>query len=259
MRSQIQLTDQIRSILQSSTITENSVKLPEQLDRETYLAVDKILKTAGGKWNRKEKSHIFGSDPRQVLGLAIEQGTITDVKKETQAYYTPEAVATQAVEAALEFLDKPLSACRVLEPSAGQGALAKAILAKAKPELLVLCELDKTNEPELRKLSDTVIVGDFLTSDVGNQFDLIVMNPPFTGNQYIDHIQRAVALLRNNGVLTVTVPSSFSSTSSIKKVKDAFQLFMKFNPCLVTSNPEGAFKESGTNVSTLQVTIKKSL
>jgi len=41
-----------------------------QLDRKMYLAVNKVLEMMGGKWNRKQKGHVF-SFPREVGKLPV--------------------------------------------------------------------------------------------------------------------------------------------------------------------------------------------
>ena len=53
------IPDDIRPILARSTIAGNVLTLPGQLDRETYLRVDKVLKATRGKWDRKAKGHVF--------------------------------------------------------------------------------------------------------------------------------------------------------------------------------------------------------
>jgi len=123
MAPTFKITEQVRDVLVRSSIDATSVKLPpEHLDRALYVAVDKVLKAAGGKWDRKAGAHLFDRDPREALGLAIETGEATNLKQQFQAFYTPAPLAARMAELADV---KP--GMLVLEPSAGMGALAEAV------------------------------------------------------------------------------------------------------------------------------------
>lgn len=255
MNAKITISEECKKILQQSTITDKTLVLPEQLDRKTYTTVNKILKAAGGEWNKSAKAHVFPSDPREILGLALQEGAITDQKKATQAFYTPDDVADLLIKQALEKLSKPLPLCSVLEPSAGQGALLKALkrTSYTRPGLLIACELDASNKEALESQASMVVIGDFLTSDVGNQYDLILMNPPFTGNQYADHMARAWSLLAKGGVMAAIAPISFH-TSSVKRVEELRASLGNYSAKPLGA---GAFSESGTEVSTILVVAQK--
>lgn len=100
-RTTIELTREVRDVLVRSTITETSLTLPPgQLERKLYEAVNKVLVAAGGKWNKSAKAHIFQSDPRGLLGLAVELGEITDKKKLLGQYYTPDGLADRMAKLA---------------------------------------------------------------------------------------------------------------------------------------------------------------
>lgn len=67
-----------------------------------------------------------------------------------------------------------------LEPCAGNGAIAKAVNeALRQKENWKLLELQPQFETELKTLSDNVVIGDYLTTDMG-QADVIITNPPFS-------------------------------------------------------------------------------
>lgn len=56
------------AILGRVTIDGNLIFLPcGQLDRKQYLAVNEILEHIGGKWNRKQKAHVYAQDPTEAL------------------------------------------------------------------------------------------------------------------------------------------------------------------------------------------------
>lgn len=64
------LTEEVMSALEDAVITDNSLVLPEQLDRKLYKAVNAALESAGGVWSKRDKAHLFAGDPRPYLGLA---------------------------------------------------------------------------------------------------------------------------------------------------------------------------------------------
>jgi hypothetical protein len=80
---------------------------------------------------------------------------------------------------------------RVLEPSAGRGALAMPLRALFGD--VVCCEIDPKNEEYLCRLGFHTWLGDFTQMPVGDDsFDLVVANPPFEGGQTEQHIMHAL-------------------------------------------------------------------
>ena len=86
-------------------------------------------------------------------------------------------------------------------------------------------------------------------------WDRIVMNPPFTRQQDIDHVLKAYEVLAPGGVL-VSVMSASPFFRSNKKSAD-FRAFLDDIGAEVEELPEGAFKESGTMVKTCVVKIRR--
>jgi tRNA1(Val) A37 N6-methylase TrmN6 len=54
-------------------------------------------------------------------------------------------------------------------------------------------ELDESRKETLVKLvgEENLDIGDFLTMEPHAYYDAIIMNPPFSNNQNIDHVRRA--------------------------------------------------------------------
>lgn len=61
----------IREILSNAEIDGHQVRLP-RLDPKTYKECDAALQSLGGTWNKKEKAHVFGCDPRLAIEEAVE-------------------------------------------------------------------------------------------------------------------------------------------------------------------------------------------
>lgn len=209
----MKISDEILAILSKCDVEGNVLFLPPgQLERETYLVVNKCLVNIGGKWNRKEKGHVFDHDPSDYLDSILLTGETVDMKKVYQFFPTPEAVAEQMC--GMAELD---ANCVVLEPSCGRGDLADVIYAVGVADLLGL-ELN----PDMQRYLDdkpcrTVTGINFLefAKETANQnvFNRIVMNPPFAKHQDVNHILAAYELLIPGGIfVSVTSPSPFWQT-----------------------------------------------
>jgi len=243
----INIDDETMDVLKRSTITQTSVTLPpSQLERSLYTKVNKVLETAGGKWNKKEKAHVFQSDPKEALGMAIEKGAILDTKKATQAFYTPAALASIVVQHA------SVRGKTVLEPSAGEGALAMACSADGAKNVVCI-EIDPKSATHLIKQGFNVQTGDFMKQAPDVFFDRVVMNPPFTGGQDIEHVTHAFKFLKPGGRLVAITSPSWQTKQDRKSA--AFRKLVEDHGRIAEEFSEGSFKESGTNVRTLLVVL----
>ncbi len=250
MARAIQLSDDVRGVLERSVITGNSVRLPEgQLERPLYVAVDKVLKAAGGKWNRGMGVHVFPSDPREALGLALESGEITNQQQANQAFYTPADLANRIVQ-----LADIGPGSRVLEPSAGEGALVGSAVG-AGADIVAVEQNQKDYAILSTKFGDraTICLGDFLgfaPAGLGT-FDAVVMNPPFTRGQEVVHVRHAMKFLKLGGVLVSVMSNgvTFRDTTAYRDLRD---LGLTIIPL-----PDDSFKASGTGVRTVLVVYKK--
>jgi hypothetical protein len=100
----------------------------------------------------------------------------------------------------------PLSGKRILEPSAGRGAIVKALLAHgADPRSTVAVEISAERARVCATFSLAVVENDFEAFSNGchgrtggPRFDLVVMNPPYCDAE--EHVRRAISLLATGGV-----------------------------------------------------------
>lgn len=91
----------------------------------------------------------------------------------------------------------------ILEPSAGTGAILRAIRDTAPG---AMCDAVEINSGLVRYLRDNfngvrVQCGDFMEWQPVQYYSRVIMNPPFSHGQDIRHILRAFSLLRPGGVL----------------------------------------------------------
>lgn len=164
-----------------------------------------------------------------------------------QLFPTPPDLATRMVELA----EVPWGG-NVLEPSAGTGRLIDALRETYRGGYTItaveidprLCEALETN-PE----THFVRQGDFLTlkAELG-LFDRIIMNPPFANGADIEHIRHALGFLKPGGRLVALCANGPRQNEQLKPlVEDRGGLWEPL--------PAGAFKESGTMVNAVLLTI----
>ena len=136
----------------------------------------------------------------------------------------------------------------VLEPSAGEGHLAKAI--RDQGHNVVCGELDVELAVKLRGEGFSVFCGDFLSSKKQDfpPFQHIIMTPPFGSGLYEAHVRHAYDLLDYGGVLVTLLPQD---------VAPDFKEWAIQKSVIPKNMPEGSFPASKTNVSTLLWRIKK--
>lgn len=62
--------DRVRQILEGVTVDGAQLRIAAQLERAEYVAVNRILENLGGRWNRKQKAHVFPADSDPAVLIA---------------------------------------------------------------------------------------------------------------------------------------------------------------------------------------------
>lgn len=241
----------VLAVLSTATIEGNKVRLSGQLDRKLYVATNKILEAAGGKWDRKSKAHIFPEDAEGALDDVILTGEIEFDKpphKVAEFFPTPEKLVRQMIE-----LAELKSGMLVLEPEAGEGHIAHIV---AETNMVDCIERENRYATKIHAKPANigmVMVQDFMSITPAAQYDAVIMNPPFSKRQDIKHVLHAFNFLKDGGVL-VAIMSAGVKFREDKLTKD-FREFVSERGEII-DNPEGSFKSSGTMVNTVTVVIR---
>ncbi len=248
-------TAEALEVLKNCSIDGLVVKLPEgQLERIVYTEVKKFLEQVGGKWKGgKTQDFVFEEDPTELLQMQAN-GEGKNLKKEFQFFATPNIIAQMIVC----MLGTVTPDMKILEPSAGDGALIKE-LCSTFDDLFVDCfELMELNRKKLSKIKNANLLGeDFLLAEgLEGKYDIIIANPPFTNNQDITHIWKMYECLKPGGRLITIASPSWTFGSQKKQIQ-----FREWFEGLENTDRQdldpGQFAESGTNVRTLLLTINK--
>jgi hypothetical protein len=254
--------------LSACVVDGNVIKVPkEQVDKKIYAEAKKRLEEIGGEWKSKLWGFTYKADPTLHLTI-LQAGERINMQQKFQTFYTPAALAREDVE-----ILSPRHNHRILEPSAGQGALIDAVVEYAQhlsttmPHIHYV-ELNEINRQILHEKyghkgyihnleADTYLRGnDFITLDSNIQkFDRIIANPPFTNNQDIHHIYKMWFMLAPGG--RIVTHASVSWLTGKQKMQTQFAAWLIDQKANVEKIAAGAFKESGTNVETVRITLDK--
>jgi hypothetical protein len=238
--------NELQKDLSKCLINGNIVTLPfERLPN--YDQVRKALLNAGASY--KKNSFVFPNDAQPYIERLMDGGSV-NIKKEFQFFATPAELANKMVE-----LADVNNYQRILEPSAGQGAIIKAIREKCCINV-DCCELMDINRAVLEKMEGcTVIAEDFLKVGRFGFYDRIIANPPFNKNQDIDHIKLMHKHLKEGGRIVTIASNSWRRGSQKKQVE--FRSWLDDINAVVEDIEAGTFKESGTNIAACIIIIDK--
>lgn len=203
------------------------------------------------------------SDPEAPFSGALERAPARNFG----LFPTPNVLADRVIEEANLYSETPL---RILEPSAGTGQLARRAAeyeivsggwgnreTRLAGHLVTCVEVQPELATALRGGSCArVLCRDFLAMEPEPVYDRVVMNPPFDRGRDIDHAHHAMKFLRPGGRL-VAIMSQSAEFSSTKKA-EAFRAEVEKHKGKWTDLPEGSFREAGTNVNAVLVTLTRA-
>jgi predicted RNA methylase len=243
----VRVDDDVLAVLSSAIVDGSALTLTGQLDRKMYEKVNKILDACGGKWNRKAKAHLFDGDAGSRIDEVILSGQVEVPKDEFNYFPSPPSVVARIMEiAAIQ------SGMRVLEPSAGQGAIAMEVAKITPPDCYELMESN------FSKLASTKGLGgiwnkDFLTAEPEAIYDRVVMNPPFIKQNDIKHVLHALKFLKPDGLLVSVMSAGVLFRTN--RLTEDFRALVDARGGFIEQMEEGSFKASGTMVRTVIVVL----
>lgn len=145
---------------------------------------------------------------------------------------------------------------RVLEPSAGNGNIADAL--RETGATVEVAEISKSLRDILEAKGYQIVSQDFMDIKDGG-YDAVVMNPPFSNNQDIEHVRHAYDLVKDGGkVVAIVGEGAFFRQS---KTETAFRDWLDELGAEVETLPQGTFQDkklmNTTGANARLVTITK--
>jgi SAM-dependent methyltransferase len=239
----------LQESLSKMRVEGNTVYLPSDHIFSNYAEVKNALIKAGATYKRN--SFVFPKDAQPYMDRLLG-GEKINLKKQFQYFGTPAKLADKVVR-----LAEIKKGDKVLEPSAGQGAIVDAV-HRVQPDIIVdVFELMEENRDVLLKKNVNFLGDNFvdIPAKYRNYYDVIVANPPFNKNQDIEHIRKMYDCLKPGGRL-VSLASTHWKTSSNRK-ENEFASWISELGAFVEDIPPGEFKESGTGIATCIIVIDK--
>lgn len=156
-----------------------------------------------------------------------------------QLFPTPAPLAARMVElASIE------DGQRILEPSAGTARILTALQETGKAVEVVAVEINANLAGMIRARFPTVetVCADFLDAQQLGLFDSVLMNPPFSNAEDIDHITRAHSMLKPGGCVVAICANGPRQNASLRPLVEGDGGTWEVLPA-------DTFKASGTLVS----------
>lgn len=242
----------VEDILKHCTLEDNVMKLPAvQFNKKSYAEAKKWIEEAGGSWTGgKVKGFTFPFNAERVFSV-LHEGKRCNLQQDFQFFETPAEVADWLVMLAGGIKEGE----RVLEPSAGRGAIVDAIHRSCVNVVVDCCEMMPENKEILRKKENIQILGDDFTEIEIGMYDKIVANPPFRKNQDVRHVKRMYEHLSEGGTLAAIMSKHWIFAAE-KECED-FRIWLEERGGKRYDIESGAFRESGTVIDTVAVVIHK--
>src|SRR5260370_20490694 len=234
------VTAAVGGILARARTEGNRLYLPGQLALGLYGQVERVLRAAGGQWKGgRIHAHVFPGDASAALAGILAAARVTSARQRDQWYPTPAKVIDELLAAA-----GLCPGLEVLEPSAGEGAIAAGV---AEAGCAVDCvELDSQRGQAIERagVAREVQCGELLAVPPRRGYDAAVMNPPFACTADTRHVEHALRFLRPGGVLAAVMGGGieFRTDRAARKIRSLADGLLPL--------PEGSFHESGAHIDT---------
>lgn len=220
-----------------------------QLAPDLYAAMKKHFLNNRGKWKSNRQVFEFEFDA-DILLEKLQAGERPNFYKNSHYFPTPRAVVDEMCNMLIL-----QDGHRILEPSAGRGALIEGVnefICVDPPHQWVAIESDPVNRSILKDKGFPAVHDDFDTWETDERFEVCYANPPF--NRATVYVGKIVSLLAKGGsaiiVLPATWPHAIVNLAMMSKFEDLFESVS------VRKLPANAFRESKTNVNTILLGLK---
>lgn len=255
---QTTVPESVLKVIRSSASAHDGglLTIDSPLSSKDYKAVNAALEALGGKWNRGKKAHVFAGKSKaevcELLANVLATGSVTTAA-DLGWFPTPAELADS-----LASMIPTENLGLVLEPSAGEGALVRAILRRNPSSRILAVEVHEARAKTLASIGPGVEVtpGDFLGIAPSGcaRFDAVLMNPPFApARADIKHVKHALKFLRPGGTLVAVMSRGVDFRAD--KVTEDFRGGILAMGGTIEPLPSDSFRQSGTRVETSVIRV----
>ena len=195
---------------------EKTISVIPQLSQKDYGQVKSILNRLGGKWISSAQHFQFCKNPQLLIERVLSFGS----RKLNRFHFYPtpnEVFDYMTAFTPLSYFGASQDSVKVLEPSAGEGSLIGKLKEFGLQEGRVFevegYDIDPLNVMLCQESGYNVTEADFLQIQPVADYDLVIMNPPFNGDEFIKHIQHAQKFIKPGGLLISVVPTGWITSA----------------------------------------------
>ena len=229
--------------------------------------INLVLRHASGQLFQEAHFEALLNQQLELSNLPTSANKNT-IPKYSGVHFTPSYIARTVVEESLQYLfenkDNP-KIIKIFDPACGSGEFLKEVLRQLKKlnfegkiqiigwdssEIAInmakfILAFEKRNWTEAQIMIELKLVNNSLSEEWGNDYDLILMNPPFISWELLNEKDReatkdvlasiaekkpnlasafywkSISSLKKNGVLGTVLPSSILNADSYSKLRDA--------------------------------------
>lgn len=229
------------------------IRAPQrQVDPRVWADAKKLLENNIGKWVGGKTQAFRFPFPAGALLASLQAGERPSFKGDFHYFPTPPEACSELFNCAIPPRHYGMDPVRILEPSAGQGAIVRYFFDEFYPgaeesDYLWDCvEAHPVNRRILEGMGLRVVGERLEDFAPGPVYDYVYANPPFM--HALPHARIMVDCLKTDGEMACILPSSFGNKrEEADFVRDISEVFegVYFRPL-----EDGSFKKSGTGVST---------
>ncbi len=207
----------------------------------------------GGKAGDRANNAISAFERAKSFYFGQQKNTRRRDQREGVDYFaTPEPVGFKMVEwAGLRVGEK------VLEPSAGHGAIARFFPEFAE-RTVVEPSTELATRAALASPGARMFDGRFEELNIVNKYDAIVMNPPYGagGKTAMEHVTKAAVHLRNGGRIVALIPTGPAADKRFDAMMESAGLKGVYEVARIDL-PAVTFERAGTAVRTRIVVLER--
>lgn len=236
-------------MLQLMQLTGNRLELPSTVTFEAraYQTLKKALLNAGARYSKSGFDFDTATEAAQTLERLMA-GEAINLRKSLQFFPTTGVAADRL----LDGLDVERKV--VFEPSAGEGYLVERAY-QAGASRVIAAEINEKFHGAIQMSGGDLLGFDLLalTAEDVADVDVVIMNPPFSGGQDIQHVEHVLRIVPPEAEVRAIMSSAVMERSG--GVFERFRAALDALGVVPEPLPAGAFKESGTMARTCVVKI----
>lgn len=246
------------------------------MEKKEYNRAKKALAKLGCTWNKRRGVHTFDhAMTTEIWERLLERRVLPKMNKHSYFPTPPKGVEHVRLFAE-DYINPYRKNLRILEPSAGSGAMVDMMIAlltdhqgNVNPENSVIDVVEL--QPHMAEMLQAkykefdwinVFCSAFEDFEPTEKYDAVVMNPPFSNSLYAKHILRAAELTKDKGCVVFVAPLMFGTLTERGCIRELQQMMSDscgFIESMDTTHFDGTATKTVVGVFTTHCVIPTEL